>query len=100
MLERVRRRRRRIGQSSMDFVQASSQPSPVAIERSTAEPGVPAPSIPGHDPVMDGEAQHGQSLVFRRDRWQALEVVPKVVAKEPDETAQKPRRVGAETKQT
>ena len=85
---------RRQRQPGMDVVEPSRQPSPVAIERPPAEPGVPGSTIPGDHPVVQREAERRQVLVRGRDRRQPLEDRAEVVPEEPDEAAEERRRVG------
>ena len=41
----------------MDVVQASGEPAGVAVDGTAGEPRLPAPPIPRHDPVVEGEAE-------------------------------------------
>ena len=81
-------RRGDVEQAGVDVVETAGQTSSVAIERPAAEPGMTGPPIPGDDPVVEREPKRRQALIVDRDRRQALQDVPEVVAEEPDEAAE------------
>ena len=81
-------------QPGVDVVESAGEASGVAVERATADPGMPRPPIPGDDPVVEREPERRQALVVRGDRRKPLQGVPEVVAQEPDEAAEERRGVG------
>jgi hypothetical protein len=76
----------------MDVVEAASQPSSVAVERATGQPGRAGAPVPRHHPVVQREPKRRQLLVVDRERWQAFERVPQVV---PEKAANPPANGGA-----
>ena len=81
-------------QARMDIVEAPGQRATVPIDGATGEPSFARPSIPGHHPVMEGEAERGQPLVVDGDRGKPFQDVSQVVPEEADEPAEERRRLG------
>ena len=83
----------RAHQSGVHIVESTGEAPSVAIQSATGQPGVARASIPGDRPVVEAETHRRQALVVRGDRREALQRVPKVIAKEADQTAKEPWRV-------
>ncbi len=81
------------GEPRVDVVESPGQAATVSVQGTPGEPGMPGPSIPCHDPVVECQAQRRQPLVVGRDIRQPFEHVAQVVAEEPDEPAEEPGRV-------
>ena len=80
-------------QPRMDVIEPFREAPTVAVHGTAAQPGVAGPTVPCDHPVVERQPQRRQPLVVHRDRRQALEDVPEVVAEEPHEAADEGRRV-------
>ena len=80
-------------QARVNVVEPAGEPTLVAVDGAAAEPCLPGPPIPRHHPVVERQSDRRQPLVVERDRRQAFQHVPEVVAEEPGQPAEEARRI-------